>query len=158
MKKRVNIIGVTGHRKLMHPKPTVKNIVREKLHQLEADVVVTGMALGFDMLVAEVCVEEGIPFVAAIPCRGQTKAWPRHEKKHYMDLIDEAWKCKIISSGDFQIWKLFERNKWIINRSNFILGYWDGIPKGGSYATLELAKKAKVLSENLYVLCDKIDG
>lgn len=153
MAKPVNIVGVTGHRKLEHSSDLVKKVVREKLHQYEAGAVVTGMALGWDMLVAEVCVEEGIPFVAAVPCKGQTKMWPPHEKQRYRDLIDKAWKVKIVSPGPFAMWKLFERNRWIVDRSTIMLSYWNEEPKGGTYSCVQYALKQKRPHENLFTLC-----
>lgn len=153
MDKQPVIVGVTGHRKLNHSKDKVKEVVREKLHQLQADAVVTGMALGFDMLVAEVCVEEGIPFIAAVPCRGQTKRWPPHEKSRWIGLMEQAYKHKVVTPGEFQIWKLLERNKWIVKRSNFLLAYWDGHPKGGTYHCVTHAEKVGRLKENIYQYC-----
>jgi predicted Rossmann fold nucleotide-binding protein DprA/Smf involved in DNA uptake len=144
------IIGITGHRKISHDVDAVKNVVRKKLAQYNAGAVVIGMALGFDMLVAEVCVEENIPFIAAIPCIGQTKLWPQEEKDRYGILIDKAWKTKIVSSGPYAIWKLFERNKWIVSRSQLILSYWDGQEKGGTYSAIRYAKEKNVPIENLF--------
>lgn len=151
--KKTNIIGVTGHRKLEHDIDVIKTIIKEKLYQYDAGCVVTGMALGFDMLVAEVCIEEKIPFVAAIPCKGQTNAWPSTEKKRYVDLLKRAWKYKIVSPGPFATWKLFERNKWIVNRSTMLLSYWNGKPKGGTANTIMVANNLNRPHENLFLLC-----
>lgn len=145
------IIGVTGHRKLSHEPEQIKNVLKKKLAQYNAGAVVIGMALGFDMLVAEACIEEGIPFVAAIPCVGQTKMWPKEEKQRYQNLIDKAWKTKIVSSGNYEVWKLFERNKWIVSRSKIMLSYWDGECTGGTYQAVEYAKQKNVPVENLFI-------
>lgn len=153
MAKQVNIIGVTGHRKLDHDEDVIRKVLKEKLYQYEADAVVTGMALGFDMLVAEVCVEEGIPFVAAVPCQGQTKTWPIDQKNRYVDLMEKSWKHKVVCPGPFQVWKLFERNRWIVQRSTIMLSYWNGEDKGGTAATVKEAKKTGRPHENLYPLC-----
>lgn len=153
MPKELKIVGVTGHRRLKHNPDSIKKTLKEKLRKYETEVVVTGMALGFDMLVAETCIEEQIPFVAAIPCHGQTKAWPISEKDRYMSLMQKAWKSTVVSKGPFAIWKLFERNKWIVNRSNIILSYWDGGKKGGTAATVRMARKFKKTHENLFFLC-----
>lgn len=154
MTKQVNVVGVTGHRKLEHDKDAIKKIVKEKLFQYEADVVITGMALGFDMLVAEVCVEENIPFIAAIPCKGQTKAWTAEQRNQYVGLMEKCWKHKIVTPGPYQVWKLFERNRWIVNRSSIILSYWNGEDKGGTVATINEAKKVGRPHENLFPLCE----
>lgn len=153
VEEQIIVLGVTGHRKLSHEQGVVREAFRKKLKEYNPDVVITGMALGFDMLVAEVCIEEKIPFIAAIPCMNQIKKWPPKQKKRYREIIDKAWKYKIVSSGQFEIWKLFERNKWIVNRSNIMLSYWNGIEKGGTWATVKFAKKNKKIYENLFSLC-----
>lgn len=153
MPKQPKIVGVTGHRRLKHNPESIKNILKQKLKKYDAGAVVTGMALGFDMLVAEVCIEEQIPFVAAVPCHGQTKAWPAPEKDRYISLMQKAWKSTVVSKGPFAIWKLFERNKWVVERSNIILSYWDGNKKGGTAATVRIARKLKKPHENLFFLC-----
>jgi uncharacterized phage-like protein YoqJ len=152
-KEQKQIIGFTGHRKLQHDVDVIRKVVREKLYQYNAGCAVVGMALGFDMLVAEVCVEEKIPFVAAVPCRNQTKSWSSIQKQQYRSIIDKAWKTTVVSSGKFAIWKLFARDKWIVNRSNVLLSYWDGIPKGGAYGCIEYAKSKEISQENLFILC-----
>lgn len=147
------IVGVTGHRRLEHDEDRIREIFREKLHQYEAEAVVTGMALGFDMLVAEVAAEEGIPYVAAVPCMGQTSSWSKEQKERWRRLIDGAYKVKLVSPGKFEIWKLFERNRWIVKRSTLMLSYWNGLPKGGTYQCIEYAKKMERPHENLFNLC-----
>lgn len=148
------IVGVTGHRKLEHDEDRIRKIFREKLHQYEAEAVVTGMALGFDMLCAEVALEEKIPYIAAVPFRGQTSNWPTKQKERWIGLIEGAYKTKVVSSGGFDVWKLFERNRWIVKRSTLVLSYWNGLPKGGTYQCLEEADRYKKPHENLFTLCN----
>lgn len=157
MEKKVNIVGFTGHRTLKHPIPIIKAAIKEKLLQVEADVVITGMALGFDLLVAEVCIENNIPFVAAIPCRGQTRLWPKQEVEKYRKLIEKAYKYTIVTPGEFQAWKLFERNKWIVNRSNIIIAYWDGVPQGGTHHCYKYAQEKNKPKENMFEFCTLLE-
>lgn len=158
MEKKVNIVGFTGNRILKHPVPVIKEAIKEKLFQLKTDAAVVGMALGFDMLVAEVCIENNIPFVAAIPCRGQTRTWPKQEIDRYRKIIEKAYKTTVVSSGEFQVWKLFERNKWIVNRSNFVVAYWDGDPQGGTYHCFKYAQEKGKPKENIFEFCSLIEN
>lgn len=157
MEKKVNIVGCTGNRNLKHPIPIIKAAIKEKLFQAEADAVITGMALGFDMLVAEVCIENNIPFVAAIPCRGQTRLWPKNEVERYRKLIEKSYKHTIVSPGEFQTWKLFERNKWIVNRADIVIAYWDGAPKGGTHHCYKYAQEKNKLKENIFDFCSLLE-
>jgi hypothetical protein len=47
------------------------------LRKQTPDVVISGMALGWDQAVAEAAVKASTPFIAAIPFRGQESKWPR---------------------------------------------------------------------------------
>ena len=33
------------------------------------------------------------------------------------------------------------RDKWIVDRADIVLVVWDGIPKGGTYYTMQYAKE-----------------
>lgn len=146
------IVGVTGHRKLEHDENEIREMFRQKLHQYEAEAVVTGMALGFDMLCAEVAREEEIPYIAAVPFKGQTARWPTEQKERWVELITDAYKTKIVCTGGFDMWKLFERNRWIVKRSTIVLSYWNGLPKGGTYQCIEEVNRYKRPHENIYTL------
>jgi len=149
----IKIVGVTGHRKLEHPEEKVKQVVEEYLTNTNPNVVVVGMALGFDMLVAEICAEKHIPFIAAIPCQGQTKFWNQTQKDRYVFLMKKAWKYKIVSPGGYQVWKMFERNKWIVEKSNMMVCYWNGKEKGGTSGCVAIAAKKDLSITNLFHQC-----
>lgn len=152
----MSIAGITGHRNIDHATNTVKAVLREKYYQYNVEAVISGMALGFDMLAAEVAIEEEIPLVAAIPFNGHTELWPSKEKGRFVSLIEQAWKVHVVSKGKYAIWKLHARNRFIINRSDFLLAYWSGSKSGGTRAALNLAEQQGKPFENLYHLCSTL--
>jgi len=147
-------VGVTGHRTLEHPAKTVYGSLKATLLSMKQGnpelVVITGMALGFDMLVADVCVETGIPFIAAIPCEGQEKFWGFDQKTRYKALIEKAQEAVVVSPGTYEAWKMAKRNQWIVDKSSVILTYWNGEEKSGTGMTLGMARKKGVPVMNLH--------
>jgi uncharacterized phage-like protein YoqJ len=83
-------VAVTGHRPdklwgydMLQPKYTkLRAAIRARMEELNGQIGITGMALGVDQLFAEVCIEMGIPFIAAIPFLGQASRWPTHAGLH----------------------------------------------------------------------------
>ena len=104
-------------------------------------MAIVGVALGFDQLVARVCIARGIPFLAAVPYAGQAAMWNLQQQKEYMELLEKATEVKIVSEGDYAVWKLFKRNEWIVNNSNMIVAY-SMMKDGGAASCCEYAAKA----------------
>ena len=83
--KSNRILAGTGHRPsklgqefdLVGP---ISTLLRKQLHQLfdllQPKQVISGMALGFDQLLAICAIEKQISVLAAIPIEGQEKVWP----------------------------------------------------------------------------------
>lgn len=119
----VMILGTTGHRQLEHPAEKLVEVAIGFLTKLQPSCVITGMALGWDTLMAEVCFHIGIPFIAAIPFVGQESKWSMEQQKTYRNLLEFAQEVKIVSEGRYATWKLFRRNEWIVEQSDVFVGY-----------------------------------
>lgn len=147
-----SIVGITGHRRLKHPVEDVKSLVRQKLTEIRPSLVLNGMAIGFDQLVAEVCVELNIPYLAAIPFIGQDKLWPPAIKDRYRELITKAHSVKIISSGHYEAWKMHARNKYIVDNSSELLCYVEdeAAEFGGSVSCMKYAKSKEKNITNIF--------
>jgi uncharacterized phage-like protein YoqJ len=122
---RTMILGTTGHRKLQHPRDQLADAAVHFLTKLQPSSVITGMALGWDTLVAATCVHLGIPFIAAVPFEGQEKRWTPQQQQVYRNLLELAAQVEIVSPGRYETWKLFKRNEWIVEQSDVLVGYVD---------------------------------
>ncbi len=111
------------------------------LSRLKPTRVITGMALGVDQDMARLCVEHGIPFIAAIPCAGQEKTWPEHSKKEYQVLLGLAHRIVEISALEYHPSLMQRRNEWMVNNCNVLVAVWDGTP-GGTANCYQYAMKA----------------
>lgn len=145
-------ICFTGHRpnKLPNPKtgydttnPTYTFLRRETekwLLELKPDETISGMALGFDWIGAEVSIKLGIPFIAAVPFIGQESIWPEHSKKQYRELLAKAKEVVIVSEGSYSVEKMQVRNCWMVDHSDDVIACFDGT-KGGTKNCVDYATK-----------------
>jgi uncharacterized phage-like protein YoqJ len=137
-----NIIAVTGHRpdKLPNretgystPNPTYDLVMTGLISAFEhfkPTYVLTGMALGVDQWAAELCLNLGIPYVAALPFRGQEKKWPPRSQAKFHMLLSRAYQTQVVCEGDYEPWKMQKRNEWMVNSCHMVIAVWNGTPGG----------------------------
>lgn len=94
------------------------------------DFVISGMALGWDMAVAEAACIWGVPFHAYVPFEGQESRWPIKSQRLWKRLIDRAAKVVVCSGGGYAPWKMQERNKRMVDDADLILALWNGSDGG----------------------------
>ena len=103
-------------------------------------VVISGMALGFDMVIALAAIlarEMGYPvyLVCAVPCPGQTSKWRnKNTIRWYNDIISKAnWVETVVPDAKTDaecIAAMDTRNRWMVNRSEMVIECWNGSPGG----------------------------
>jgi uncharacterized phage-like protein YoqJ len=151
------IVAFTGHRptkvggyKIPNPMYSfVRTEIERILTELKPNKAISGVALGVDQWAAEVCITLDIPFVAAVPFRGQELYWPKESQIKYCDLLGQADKIEYVSQGGFASWKMQARNVWMVDNSDILIAVFDG-SNGGTkncfdYAT---AKGKKIIRIN----------
>lgn len=162
------VIGVTGHRpeKLGGNFYEVNSLVNIEIIQMmmrfilnkvchdpingifKTDKVrlITGMALGADLLFAETALllKKMYPnqFIleCAVPCYNHTSRWS--DKKiieRYNEILEEADKVKIVSERNYDDYVMQIRNEYIVDESDILLAVWNG-SKGGTRNCVEYAK------------------
>ena len=112
---------------------------------------ISGMALGVDQLAAEVCIEEDIPFIAAVPFLGQESVWPLESQEHYNYLLEKAEEVVIVSEGDYAAHKMQVRNEYMVNKCDALMAVYDGSPGG----TQNCVNYAKSKGKPVYILNPK---
>lgn len=146
-------VGVTGHRNINNSDyESIKFLLKNTLNEIKPNFVITGMAIGFDQLVAETCVEENIKFIAAIPFLGQEKIWPKHIQTIYKNFLKMAHEIKIVCEGSYEPYKMQKRNEWIVDNSQILIAYFDNNYKkfSGTKNCVVYANKQKKDIINLY--------
>ena len=99
------ILGFTGHRPVSLPGSYSEHTERALLStadfvlaQYKPTKVISGMALGWDLAVAQSAINRGIGLIAAVPFESQSSKWPQTSLDRYQKLLDRANQIEIISS------------------------------------------------------------
>lgn len=150
------IIAVTGHRP--NELGGYNYVIRSRLESFatgilaerKPDLVITGMAQGWDQAVALACRTLAIPYWAAIPVRGQEGMWPLQAQDFYRELLRDAVGQTIVSEGGYAAWKMTKRNEFMINRATSVLALWNGDPDGGTAHAVGYAYKSGRDVENVW--------
>lgn len=137
------IVAGTGHRRIPHPHDRLVSAIALKLRHLGAKKVISGMALGWDMALADAAVLMHIPLIAAVPFPAQPDLWAEADQALYHRLLGKAESIHYIS--EFTVLAAYEaRNRWMIDRADLVLAYWDGSLLGGTSNAIRYAHRPKV--------------
>lgn len=112
---------------------------KETLKTIQPDFVISGMALGWDLALAEACDWVNIPFVAYLPCKGQAAAWSEQFQNLYENLLTYADKIVVVSP-EYTPVCMQERNRRMVDNADHILALWNGSP-GGTSNCIRYAEK-----------------
>lgn len=143
------ILTITGHRPPKVGGYNVPNPIYEEviaaldrcLVDLRPETVITGMALGVDQWAAELCANNDIPFIAAIPFEGFDSKWPESSRLRYQLLLNVAKQVVVVSPGTYSSGLLMTRNKWMVDHGDQLLAVWNGEADGGTYNTIRYANR-----------------
>lgn len=136
------IVSGTGHRKIALPVARLVNSICERLHHIGAKSVISGMALGWDMALAEAALILELPLTAAVPFPAQPDLWSDAEKRRYEGILARAEKVVFLS--EFKTLSAYERrNRWMIDNADIVLAYWDGSLNGGTANAIRYADRPK---------------
>lgn len=105
-----------------------------------------GMAIGIDQLAMRLLLRvkkeltmTDIFIEAAIPCKNQYRLWNKEQKIEYSRLLAQANKITIISEK-YTDTCMMERNRYMVDKSSFIIAVTDG-RTGGTMNTVNYARK-----------------
>lgn len=118
----------------------------------------TGMAMGFDIIAAE-CVLQladimngyAVRLICALPFREQAAKYPADWKERYDNILSCADETVLISDKYYRNC-YFDRNRFMVDNSDFVLTWFDGSP-GGTKNTVKYAESISRKVINLYTGC-----
>ena len=145
----MKILAVTGHRpnKIVigninaYNKEVLDKLVlfaRTALITENPDIVITGMALGWDQAIAQACINQKIPYKAYIPFKGQESVWPKSSQIVYNQLLKSAIKVVVCCDGKYSSDKMQIRNEMMVDDADCVMALWDG-SRGGTGNCVEYA-------------------
>jgi len=125
----------------------INSRITEKLEALQEQydlTVITGMALGIDQDAALICIQLGIPFIAAIPCLNHSKKWPSEAQAQYNEILQKAKEIVFVSKNEYTGDCMQKRNIWMVDHCNLLIAVWDG--SGGGTANCVYYAQSKYVS------------
>lgn len=147
------IVAFTGHRpdKLggyETPNPTQRWVcwcLHDELLALKPDQTITGMAQGVDQWAAAICLNNNIPYIAAIPFVGQESMWPAAAQSRWRYLLGRAVETVVVCEGAYAPAKMQKRNEWMVDHCDVLLAVWDGTSGGTANCVRYAEKKKKMI-------------
>lgn len=136
------IAAGTGHRP-QHLGQGNPSRIEDRLHDLASAVlkklkpekVISGMALGWDLALAQAAIWQGIPLIAAVPFVGQESRWQPAQKDQYHFLLRLA-ESKVVVTEQRPV-EMFEvaiamqkRNVWMVDNCDLLVALFNGEPGG----------------------------
>lgn len=114
---------------------------------------ICGMARGCDLLFCRAALDlrarcPDVTVEGAIPCQSQTDSWPAAERAVHDALLDQC-DFETMVQHTYDRGCMMRRNRYMVDRSCRIIAVYNGVPRGGTFRTLDYAMK-----ENL--TCDII--
>jgi uncharacterized phage-like protein YoqJ len=149
------IISGTGHRELPFKEPMLVDLAKRAIVKANGTMVLSGMAQGWDAVMAKAAVSLGIPFKAICPFKGQGSNWPESAKKVYLELLSKAVEV-IYTSDAYHKHCFFVRDRYLVDKSELLLAMWDGREQGGTFYTVKYAKEKEHLRVNLWDAAQKL--
>lgn len=115
---------------------------------------ISGFALGIDLMAAQLvqslkCDLPGISLTAAIPFEGQAERYNIYDKRVYRRLLELADKVIVLS--DYYYPRCFlDWDKFMVENASYLIAYYDGREKGGTYYTVKKARARGIPIINVY--------
>lgn len=131
------ILVATGHRsERIENARALRESVRGTLTEARPEIVVCGMANGFDLIVGHAACNYGFEVWAAKPWAGHG---PRKEDEAVYNAVI-MFAAKVVDVDPSMEyagpWVYQKRNEWMVDHGTHILSYWDGKKKGGTWNCL----------------------
>ena len=105
---------------------------------------VSGMALGTDMIAAEIVLKlkrkfRDITLIAILPCRTQAARWNKEAVVRYEDILTKCDKV-IVLQEEYSPNCMNKRNLYMVEHSDCVIAVWSGA-EGGTANTIRFATK-----------------
>ena len=111
-----------------------------------------GMAMGFDLIAAEVVLDAKkfyphVKLIACVPCPDQQRSYPEEEKKKYERLLPLCDKVEILSDHYYRGCML-ARDRFMVDNCSCVLAYMDRNDGGTAYTV----RYAKSKNKQIYIM------
>lgn len=146
--KKITVRGRNAYDPSVHR--LLIQLARQELQRIQPDVVISGMALGWDTALAEAALALGIRLAAYVPFSGQESTWPPASQRRFHELLAAADVVRIISKGGYTAAKMQLRNEAMVEMSDVVLALWNGDLSGGTFNCVQYARSRRAVIENVW--------
>lgn len=127
-------------------KDILYRLIEKSIIELNVNHFISGMALGIDMICAEIVLElkHKYPYIlleCAIPCKNQYIKWHESQKERYKKILHKADKITLIQDN-YTAECMMLRNKYMISQADYVIAIYTGNSKSGTYKTIQEADKS----------------
>lgn len=101
-----------------------------------------GGAIGADQWMGAAAIEHGIKFGLFLPFLPQVQAkfWNEQQRSELDRQMRAASRIMIVdSSGNYDVCKYHERDQLMVNEADFVVAFWVGRRRGGTFETIKYA-------------------
>lgn len=121
-----------------------KSILEDMVAEYKEIAVISGMAQGWDQACAHAAIMLGQDVICALPFAGQEQRWPSLAQKRYNAILKRAKRVEVVCKTPYKPEHYITRDRWMVDNADGVLALWDGERKGGTFETIEYAKKSEV--------------
>ena len=111
---------------------------------------ISGMAIGVDLDFSEIVLKlrnkYPVTLECAIPCPNQTLSWKDTDKLRYESILNCANEINLISER-YTPECMSKRNRYMVDKSELVIAVFNGIEKGGTWYTINYARKTNTAIE-----------
>jgi uncharacterized phage-like protein YoqJ len=144
------IIAGTGHRPKYLPCGynenypwcvSLKETLKDELIRANPAIVITGGALGWDMWLAEVAIDLGIPNILYLPFLNTGQNWPKHSRERLLDIRDKSAEVHFTSDVYKGPETFYTRDEAMVDEADEVWALWNPVVQtGGTFYTVEYAR------------------
>jgi len=109
--------------------------------------IISGMAAGWDMAVAEAADARGVPLTAALAWRGQGQDWPDQARQALQALLSRSEVHVCSETPSKGMWT--DRDRWAMTQASGAVALWSGA-EGGTASGVRRAEKQGKPVHNLW--------
>lgn len=149
------VIGFSGHRPERFPEfnsESNRYFMQRLIYLITHDkytAIISGMALGFDTLVARQAINQKTPLIAAVPFPQQPSRWDLAHIKQWGELIRHAQVVNYCSTNQHPN-AYQQRNEWIVDHCQKLFVFWDHKKTGGTWNCIQYARTKNLSITNMY--------
>jgi len=135
-------IAVTGHRDI--DKCTVETAkwwISRIAQKYPQATVITGGALGTDMLVATLAIKAGLRSKVYLPFEFETHAlrWNAASKANLRWVLDRS-EVVVVGNSNYSVRRYFRRNERMVDNADLVIAFYDGREDGGTVGCIKYAQ------------------